>query len=113
MLQITMNGLERNEINDGRNGHVPKAIDGLDQDPVALPLDDLMITQAWADTSRLFFFEPLILDRIDEEREEDIFMLEEEERRHKKKKRKKKRSKSSGCLTNTDDSQVGFRYFSS
>ena len=108
-----MNGIERNEINGGRNGHVPKAIDGLDQDQV-LPLEDLMITQAWADTSRLFFFEPLILDRIDEEREEDIFMLEEEERRHKKKKRKKKRSKSSGCLTNTDaDTQVGFRYFSS
>ena len=60
MLQITMNGLERNEI----NGPAPKAIDA-----AALPLDDLMITQAWADTSRLFFFEPLILDRIDEERE--------------------------------------------
>ena len=104
MLQITMNGLERNEI----NGPAPKAIDA-----AALPLDDRMITQAWADTSRLFFFEPLILDRIDEEREEDIFMLEEEERRHKKKKRKKKRSKSSGCLTNIDDTQVGFRYFSS
>ena len=104
-----MNGLE--QINGGLIGPVPKAIDG--QDAAALPLDDLMITQAWADTSRLFFFEPLILDRIDEEREEDIFMLEEEERRHKKKKRKKKRSKSSGCLTNTDDTQVGFRYFSS
>ena len=30
--------------------------------------DDLLITEAWADTSRLVLYEPLMLDRIDEVR---------------------------------------------